>query len=149
VIDHTVEEPRFFSVLATVFSGFAVVLTVIGLFGLLSYQVSQRTREIGVRMALGADRMSILRTFLLRGLSVASIGVVLGIFANWLLHPVVNHLLLDAGVELAPGSSSIAVSATTAVTTAAFAILGATLLASWMPARRAASVEPMHALRAE
>jgi predicted permease len=149
VIDHTVEEPRFFSLLASAFSGFAVVLTVIGLFGLLSYQVSQRTREIGVRMALGANRTSILRIFLLRGITVASLGVMLGIFANWLLHPVVTHLLADAGVELVSGSSSVAVSATQAALTAAFAILGATLLASWLPARRAASVEPMHALRAE
>jgi putative ABC transport system permease protein len=147
VIDRTVDEPRFFSLLASGFSGFAIVLTVIGLFGLLSYQVTQRTREIGVRMALGANRMTILRGFLLRGVMVAAVGVVLGIGADWLLKPVVTHLLTDAGVF--DGSAHVATSAVQAGGMAAVAILLATLIASWLPARRAASIEPMQALRAE
>ncbi len=149
VIDRTVDEPRFFSVLASSFSGFAVVLTVIGLFGLLSYQVTQRTREIGVRMALGANRTTILWSFLMRGLAVASAGLVLGLVASWLVRPVVAHLLSDAGVEAYGSSANVSVSAVQAGLIAAFAILAATLIASWLPAQRAASVEPMQALRSE
>jgi ABC-type antimicrobial peptide transport system permease subunit len=149
VIDDTVAEPRFFSLLASAFSSFAVLLTIIGLFGLLSYQVTQRTREIGVRMALGANRLTILRAFLLRGLAVASVGVVVGLAASWLVRPVANHLLIDAGVDFSEGSANLTVSAAQTAILAASAILSATLLASCLPARRAASVEPMQALRSE
>jgi predicted permease len=149
VIDSTTEAPRFFSLLASGLSGFAIALTVIGLFGLISYQVTQRTREIGVRMALGADRLHILRTFLGRGLAVASVGVALGLIATWLIRPVVNHLLADAGVDPASTAQSIVMSRALAAALAAFAMIGATLAASWLPARRAASIEPMQALRTE
>ena len=149
VIDNTIQEPRFFSLLAGGFSAFALVLTVIGLFGLLSYQVTQSTREIGVRMALGADRLGILRIFLGRGLLLASIGIALGGAATWLLRPVVNHLLSDAGVEVTPQASNIIMSGTQAAVFAVAAILLATVAASWLPARRAASIEPMQALRTE
>ena len=149
VIDNTVAEPRFFSLLATGFSIFAVGLTVIGLFGLLSYQVTKRTREIGVRMALGADRIKILNSFLLRGLAVASLGVVVGIALSLAMRPVIGHLLSDSGVALNLASTDIVMSSTRAILFAVTAILGATLAASWLPARRAASVEPMEALRAE
>jgi predicted permease len=149
VIDSTIEEPRFFSLLASGFSGFALVLTVIGLFGLISYQVTQRTREIGVRMALGADRTNILRTFLGRGLAVASIGVVVGVIATWLIRPVVSQLLSDAGVYPTSASQSIVMNGAQAAVLAACAMIAVTLAASWMPARRAASVEPMQALRTE
>jgi len=149
VIDSTIEAPRFFSLLASGFSGFAIALTVIGLFGLLSYQVTQRTREIGVRMALGADRMHILRTFLGRGLAVASVGVGLGLIATWFIRPVVSHLLADAGVDPASTTHSIVMNGALAAALAAFAIIAATLAASWLPARRAASIEPMQALRTE
>ena len=149
VIDSTIEAPRFFSLLASGFSGFALVLTVIGLFGLLSYQVTQRTREIGVRMALGADRMHILRTFLGRGLAVALVGVALGLAGTWLIRPAIRQLLSDAGVDPASTTQSIVMNGAQAAVLAAFAIVAATLAASWMPALRAASIEPMQALRTE
>ena len=136
VIDSTIEAPRFLSLLASAFSGFALVLTVIGLFGLLSYQVTQRTREIGVRMALGADRLRILRTFLGRGLAVASAGVALGLIAAWLIRPVVNHLLSDAGVYTSDTVQSIVMNGARAAALAAFAIVAVSLAASWVPARR-------------
>jgi predicted permease len=149
VIDSTINEPRFFSLLSGGFSGFALVLTVIGLFGLLSYQVAQRTCEIGVRMALGADRRSILRVFLGRGFAVASAGIVLGMGASLLMRPVVHHLLMDAGVIPTPGAASIAMNGAVSAALAATAIYIATFGASWLPARRAASIEPMQALRTE
>ena len=149
VIDSTIEEPRFFSILSGGFSGFALALTVIGLFGLLSYQVTQRTREIGLRMALGAGRMHILRAFLGRGLAVTSIGVALGLLATLLIRPVIGHLLSDAGIDASTGASSIVMNGLVASLLAASAIFAATLAASWLPARRAASIEPMQALRTE
>jgi ABC-type antimicrobial peptide transport system permease subunit len=149
VIDSTIATPRFFSLLATGFSGFALVLTVIGLFGLLSYQVTQRTREIGVRMALGADRMRILRNFLGRGLAVASGGIALGLIATWLVRPVVSHLLADAGVYPTSTTQNIVMNGAQAAVLAAFAIIAVTLAASWLPARRATQIEPMQALRTE
>jgi predicted permease len=149
VIDSTIEAPRFFSQLATGFSVFALGLTVIGLFGLLSYQVTQRTREIGVRMALGAKRLHILRAFLGRGFKVASIGVGLGLIATWLIRPVVSQLLADAGVDPSSTTQNVVMNGAQATLFAAFAIFVITLGASWLPARRAASIEPMQALRTE
>jgi len=149
VIDDTIQTPRFFSLLAGSFSGFALVLTVIGLFGLLSYQVTQRTREIGVRMALGADRLGILRIFLARGIALASAGVVLGSLASAFMRPVVSHLLSDAGIDASAKATNIIMNGTEATMLAVATILIATVAASWLPARRAASVEPMQALRTE
>ena len=125
------------------------MLTVIGLFGLLSYQVTQRTREIGVRMALGADRAAILRVFMGRGFTVTLAGVALGLAASWMIHPVIGHLLADSGVDPSTSASSIVMNSSQSAAPAAIAILCAALGASWLPARRAASIEPMQALRTE
>jgi predicted permease len=149
VIDETIREPRFFSLLAAGFSGFSMVLTVIGLFGLLSYQVTQRTREIGVRMALGADRAATLRGFLKRGLTLAVMGVVLGLGAMWMMRPVVAHLLTDAGVDAGAGAAHVVMSGAVSAAMAAVAMIGASIAASWLPARRAARLEPIQALRME
>jgi predicted permease len=152
VIDGTIQEPRFLSILSTGLSGFALALTIIGMFGLLSYQVTQRTREIGVRMALGADRFAILRVFLMRGLALAAAGVAIGCVASWWSRPVIQHLLLDAGIDTrgdAANSIRVAMNGTEAMMIAIGAILLASIAASWLPARRAASIEPMKALRTE
>ncbi len=153
VIDDSIQAPRFFSVLATCFSAFALVLTVIGMFGLMSYQVTQRTREIGVRMALGATRGSILRRFMGRGLMLASAGVALGLAMSWWMRPVLSHLLSDAGIdpadEMSAAASHVIVTGVEGALLALVVVLAASVLASWMPARRAAAVEPMQALRTE
>jgi ABC-type antimicrobial peptide transport system permease subunit len=149
IIDSTIESPRFFSLLAAGFSAFALVLTVIGLFGLLSYQVAQRTREIGVRMALGADRLHILRTFIGRGLAVAAAGVAIGLAATWMIRPVIAHLLSDAGVDVSGPAQSVVMNGAQAAVLSVLAIFAVTLAASWLPARRAAAIEPMQALRTE
>jgi putative ABC transport system permease protein len=147
VIDSTIQAPRFFSLLSAGFSGFALVLTVIGLFGLLSYQVAQRTREIGVRMALGANRVNILRAYLGRGLAIAVAGVVIGLGAAAMLRPLIHELLSDAGID-APAQRLVN-SGMSATILAVCAVFAATLAASWLPARRASSIEPMQALRTE
>ena len=149
VIDGTIARPRFFSLLASGFSIFAVGLTIIGLFGLLSYQVTQRTREIGVRMALGADRFAILSSFLLRGLWLTSAGIALGLAASWLMQPIIAHLIEDSGIDTSPASANVVMSGVESIAIATLAILTASLLASWLPARRAAAVEPMQALKTE
>jgi len=147
VIDSTIQAPRFFSVLATAFSVFALALTMMGLFGLLSYQVSQRTREIGLRMALGADRRNILRSYIGRGLLLAGAGIAAGLMVAALLRPVVTLLLTDFGID-AP-AQRLLTSGTSAAVFAVCTVLAAAASASWLPARRAAAIEPMQALRTE
>jgi putative ABC transport system permease protein len=149
VIDSTMNGPRFFSLLAAGFSCFALILMVIGLYGLLSYRVAQRTREIGVRMALGADRVSILRGFVCSGLVVSLAGVLLGAGGSLLTRSVLNHVLADSGAIPDHGTTNIVMNSTLAAGLAVVAILSAAIAASWLPARRAASVEPMEALRTE
>jgi len=152
VIDGTIQEPRFLSMLSAGLSGFALLLTVIGLFGLLSYQVTQRTREIGVRMALGADRFAILRVFLIRGIVLAATGIAIGCLASWWSRPILQHLLVDAGVDVggdAAGPMNVVMNGGEAMTIAVGIILVAAMAARWLPARQAAAVEPMQALRSE
>jgi predicted permease len=149
VIDHTVAAPRFFSYLAGGFAGFALLLTMIGLFGLMSYQVTQRTREIGVRLAVGADRAQILLLVLRRSLVLAITGLCIGAIASLAVPRLVGSVLGDyiyTGGTAIPGvfSSSIA-----ALALAAAAMLVAAFAASYFPARRAASIEPTEALRME
>lgn len=153
VIDDSIQAPRFFSLLATCFSAFALVLTVIGMFGLMSYQVTQRTREIGVRMALGATRSAILQRFLGRGLMLAGTGVALGLAMSWWMSPFVSHLMSDAGIdpadEMNAAASHVMMNSMEGAMIALAVLLVASVLASWAPARRAAAIEPMQALRAE
>jgi ABC-type antimicrobial peptide transport system permease subunit len=148
IIDHSLARPRFFSSLVTAFAGFALALTVIGLFGLLSYQVTQRTREIGVRIALGATRSNVLRLILRRGLILTVIGLAMGSAASLMLPRLIHSIMSD----IITGGGGIAMgllSTLPALAMACSAMLTAAILASYLPARRASSIEPMEALRAE
>ncbi|UWZ86655.1 ADOP family duplicated permease [Occallatibacter riparius] len=147
VIDSTIQAPRFFSMISAGFSTFALVLTIIGIFGLLSYQVTQRTREIGVRMALGASRRWVLGSYLRRGMVLTISGVALGLIVSTLLRPIVQDLLADAGIDTI--AQKFVVNGVSATAIAVCAVVAATLAASWLPALRAASIEPMQALRTE
>ena len=146
-IDKDVAAPRFFSWLAGTFSLFALLLTLIGLFGLLSYQVASRTRELGVRMALGAQRYQVLMLILNNGLTLTAFGLVLGIAGSVALRNVVISLLSDT-VGIAKTSTLLGGQAIP-IATAAAAMLVAAIIASLIPAQRAASVNPTEALRAE
>jgi predicted permease len=138
VIDGTIVQERAIAQLASFFSVFALILASLGLYGVLSFGVVRRTREIGVRMALGASAREVLALVVRQGLTLAMLGCVLGIAGALALTRLVASLLYNVKANDP---------LTFAVT--ALVLLGVTLLACWLPARRAAKVDPMEALRYE
>jgi predicted permease len=138
VISDSLSSRRFTRLLLGVFAGLALVLAAVGIYGVVSFSVTQATHDIGVRMALGADRRTVLVAVLTRALSLAGIGITLGAAAAFAATRVMKDLLFN-------------VSATDPLTFGAVAILLAavTLLASYMPALRATKVDPIVALRCE
>jgi macrolide transport system ATP-binding/permease protein len=129
---------RLSAVLVGAFGLVALSLAFVGLYGVVSFMVGRRTQEIGVRMALGAQRSKILRMVLANGISLAVVGVLLGGAAAYLAAPLLSGLL----VEVSPHDPAV-------FALIAFALIAATLGASWIPARRATRVNPMDALRSE
>lgn len=129
---------RFALMLLEIFSGLALLLAALGLYSVLSYAVAQRTREIGVRMALGAQRSAVLWLIVRQGMALAVVGVLVGLPVAFGLTRLMRSLLFEVAVtdELA-----LAVSLLT--------LLCAALLACYLPARCAMNVEPIIALRAE
>ena len=118
--------------------GLALLLAAISVYGTLSYSVRERTREIGLRMALGADRAQVLGTVLRQGFGLVGVGVAIGLAAAAGLTRFLENLLF--GVEPLDLSTFAAV---------CFVLLATALLASYLPARRTANVDPMTALRHE
>jgi len=116
----------------------ALLLGVVGIYGVIAYSVSQRTREIGIRMALGARQEELARMFLRHGLVLTAIGLACGLTAALSLSRLMKSLLFD-------------VSPMDPLTYAAVSLglLAAAALASYLPSRRAAAVDPTEALRAE
>jgi len=129
---------RFLLALSSTFAGLALVLAAIGLYGVVSFSARQRTREIGVRVALGASDRDVRRLILGQGMIVAAIGIVLGLGASLAVTRVVSSYL-------------VGVSATDPVTFAGvpLLLLGVAALASYLPARRAMAIDPVRALREE
>jgi putative ABC transport system permease protein len=138
LVDRSVADRKFLMTLMVIFAGLALVLTVIGLYGVISYLVNQRTQEIGIRMALGAQMGDILRMVLKQGMLLVSAGVVLGLLACWGLTRLMEKLLYKT-------------SATDPVTFTGLAVLliVVALFACYIPARRATKVDPLDALRYE
>jgi len=138
VIGSSIAQPRFRTTLLSLFGAAALLLAAIGIYGVLAYTVAQQTREIGIRIALGANPGKVLRLVLGRGLRLAGFGTAIGILAALMSTQLLNSLLFG-------------VSATDPVTFAAVAglLLGVALLACYVPARRAMRVDPMVALRYE
>jgi putative ABC transport system permease protein len=129
---------RFIAVLLALFAVLALVLAVTGLYGLIAYSVAQRTREIGIRMALGARSSQVLRLTLFQGLRLVVLGATLGVAAALALARLMRSLLYE--VSAADPFTFIAV---------ALLLVLAALLACYIPARRAARIDPMVALRYE
>lgn len=138
LVNRSVADRKFLMALMGIFASLALVLTMIGLYGVISYLVNQRTQEIGIRMALGAQMRDILRMVLKQGMVLVLIGVALGLGASWLMTRLMTRLLYQ-------------VSATDPLTFASIALLliAVALLACYLPARRATKVDPMVALRYE
>ena len=132
----TVAQRRFVMVLIGIFAALAATLAALGIYGVIAYSVSQRTREIGIRMALGAGRRLVLGDVLGRGMALVGAGVVIGAAAALAVSRLVANQLYDVGA--ADPATYVAVS---------LLLAGVALVASLLPARRAARVEPMVALR--
>jgi putative ABC transport system permease protein len=138
VLAASVSEPRFTALLLGVFATVALVLAVVGIYGVIAYSVSRRSREIGIRMALGARRSQVLTLILQQGFALSAVGLALGI----VLALGVTRLM--AGLLYGVGTTDIA-----SFTLVPAGLMFTALLASYIPARRAARVDPVAALRME
>jgi putative ABC transport system permease protein len=138
VVSHAVAQPRFYMLLLSLFAIVALTLAAIGIFGVMAYLVAQRTREIGVRIALGASPTAVQQMVVGRALRLALGGIALGGLGALGLTRVMEGLLY--GVSTTDPVSFLAV---------AFLLTGVALLAGYLPARRASRVDPMIALRAQ
>jgi putative ABC transport system permease protein len=134
----SVAEPRFNSALLSLFAGAALLLAAIGIYGVLSYTVTQRTSEIGVRMALGASRGGVLRLVVAQGLGVALVGITIGAVGALGLTRALESALFGLG-----GRDPVIFGGATMLLTAVAAA------AAYIPARRASLIEPLEALRYE
>jgi putative ABC transport system permease protein len=137
-VSASVAAPRFNTILLGVFAALALVLAAVGIFGVISYSVAQRTQELGIRRALGADSWSVMRLVLTQGIGLAGIGLAIGLAGAFAVTRLLESLLFGI----------------TATDPATFSVVAAILvavafLASYLPARRAAAVDPMVALRYE
>jgi putative ABC transport system permease protein len=138
MISSSVEETRFTVIVMSIFGSLALVLAVIGIYGVMTYTVEQRTQEIGIRMALGAETTQVRNMVVRYGLGLTLTGVIIGIAAAWELALAMESLLF--GVR--PRDPIVFVTVPILLTAVA-------LLAVWIPATRASRVDPMDSLRCE
>jgi putative ABC transport system permease protein len=142
VVRGALSQSRFQTVLLGLFAALALALAAIGVYGVVSYSVAQRTHEIGIRMALGAQRAQVLRLIVSQGMAVVALGVGLGLVLSFVL----SRVLADRAATFLYG-----VSATDPLTLLAvpLVLLAVALLANFLPARRATKVDPLVALRTD
>lgn len=136
IIADRLGQPRFRTLVLAAFAGLALLMAAVGLYGVLAFSVAERTREIGIRVALGADSGDVLGLVVGRGLALAGAGTAIGLAAALALTRLLSGLLFD----VTPGDP---------VTFAGIAVLllAVATLATWLPARRAAALDPVEALR--
>jgi predicted permease len=137
-ISRSLARPRFDALLLSIFAATALLLTAIGIYGVMAYTVAQRTNEIGIRIALGAAQSSIFRLIVGQAMTLVAISVVVGLLAAFAATRLLNSLLFGVG-------------ASDPITFGAIVLLIGTVafLATWLPARRATQVDPIVALRCE
>jgi putative ABC transport system permease protein len=133
-----VAEPRFRTLLLGAFALVALLLAAVGIFGVVSYAVGQRTRELGIRMAIGARGADVVRLVLRGELAPVAVGLALGAVGAWAGTRVLASLLYGVSAQ-----DPLAFAGALGV------LAGAALLASWLPARRATRIDPVLALRSE
>jgi putative ABC transport system permease protein len=138
IVGDSVSQPRLYMLLLGIFAGIALVLASVGIYGVMNYSVNQRKHEIGIRMAIGAQRSDIMKMIVGQGMLMAAAGVVIGLVAAFFLGRVVEMLLF--GVSGRDPMTFIGLP---------FVLILVSLLASYVPARRATRVDPVIALRAE
>jgi predicted permease len=137
-INESISRERLVALLSSLFGLFALLLAALGLYGVVAYAVTRRTREIGIRLALGAQPASVLRLVLRETLLLALIGICIGLPAALFSTRLIKDLLF----ELVPNDPFI-------ITMASFVMISIAIIAGYLPARRAARVDPMEALRHE
>ncbi len=138
VLSHSMAAHRFYLVLLGGFAGLALILAAMGIYGVISYSVSERTQEIGIRMALGAQTQDVLRLVLIKGGTLALVGIGIGLVGSFAATRVLSSFLY--GVEAHDPLTFALV---------AFVLLGISVVAAYIPARRATRVNPVQALRYE
>ncbi|HEY6986820.1 MAG TPA: FtsX-like permease family protein, partial [Bryobacteraceae bacterium] len=136
--DRSMAQTSFTLIILAIAGGIALLLGIVGIYGVIAYAVSQRTREIGIRMALGAQPAVLLRVLVRQGLLLAGAGAALGLVAAAGLTRLMSSLLF--GISSLDPLTYAAVSAL---------LMAAAVLASYLPARRAMAIDPVEALRAE
>ena len=138
LLSSRVAQRRFSMALLGSFAALALILGIVGVYGVTSYLVSQRTREVGVRLALGAPPGGVVRMMVGQGMRVAAAGVAVGVAGAFVVTRAMGSLLYGVGAFDVPTLGAVVL------------LIGlATLMANWLPARRAAGVDPVAALRAE
>ncbi|HTM24729.1 MAG TPA: ABC transporter permease [Vicinamibacterales bacterium] len=138
IVEASAGGTRLSSVLTAVFALLAALLAAMGIYSLIAYSVAERTRELGIRVALGAERRTIVRLIVGEGLGLASIGMAIGLLGSWLLTGTLQTMLY----EVSPIDPAV-------LAATCLSVLAVTALASYVPARRALRVDPMIALRSQ
>ena len=137
-LSQALARPRFNALLFSICAGTALLLTAIGIYGVMAYSVAQRTSEIGIRIALGAARVSIFRLIVGRAMALVGLSVVVGLVGALIATRLLNSLLFGVGSSDPATFAGIVL----LVSVVAF-------VAAWIPARRATNIDPIIALRAE
>jgi ABC-type antimicrobial peptide transport system permease subunit len=137
-IDESLVQERMVTWLTVAFGVLATLLTALGLYGVLTFSVARRTREIGIRVALGAQRRDVFQLIMIRGVILVGVGVAIGLGASFALSRVISTLLFGVTPNNVTTLAGVSVG-----------LIAVALLACYIPARRATKVDPMVALRYE